>query len=413
MLLAMALALGVAAFVTGMPKGQTATINWTEVHQQIDGFGASSANNPVLRAVTDDQADLFFDTTKGAGLSLLRTQIHPDGSSTEIVTAQKAVARGALVWGSPWSPTAKFKTNGNVNYGGHLLRSEYAAWAHTLAAYVQMMRANGVPMYAISVQNEPDISIDYESCLYTPQEMHDFVPYLHSALHEAGVGNTKIMIAEDAEWKIDLAKATIADSNVAKDVGVVAAHGYLAKIQPYKTGSAHLWETEVYDREISKYDGSISEGLRWASTVHKFLTVAEVSAWHYWGLRTDDDDNGGLTDLNGNPAKRLYVLGQWSKFVRPGWYRIGVSYSAKLQITAFKDPAGKSFAIVAVNSGSTAIAEKFTLDGFSTSSVTPWITSDSLSLSAQDPVSVRGATFNYTLPALSVTTFYGAVSKTN
>src|ERR1700722_14859090 len=121
MSLVMALALGVAAFITGMPKGPTATINWMDVHQQIDGFGASSANNPVLRAVTDEQADLFFDSTKGAGLSLLRTQIHPDGSSTEIVTAQKAVVRGALVWGSPWSPSAKYKTNGDVNNGGHLL----------------------------------------------------------------------------------------------------------------------------------------------------------------------------------------------------------------------------------------------------------------------------------------------------
>ena len=303
MLLVIVVAFSVAACTVGMPKAQNATINWTEIYQQIDGFGASSANNPVLRAVTEDQADLFFDSAKGAGLSLLRTQIHPDGSSTEIVTAQKAVARGALVWGSPWSPSAKYKTNENVNNGGHLLRSEYAAWAHMLAAYVKMMRTNGVPMYAISVQNEPDISIDYESCLYTPQEMHDFVPYLYSALQEAGVGSTKIMIAEDSEWRIDLAKAAIADPNVARDVGVVAAHGYLAKIQPYKTGNAHLWETEVYDREISHYDGSIAEGLRWASTIHKFLTVAGVSAWHYWGLRTDDNDNGGLTDLNGIPGQ--------------------------------------------------------------------------------------------------------------
>ena len=413
MLLVVALAFGVAACTVGMPKAEHATINWTETYQQIDGFGASSANNPVLRAVTDEQADLFFDATKGAGLSLLRTQIHPDGSSTEIVTAQKAVARGALVWGSPWSPSANYKTNGNVNNGGHLLRSEYGAWAHTLAAYVKMMRTNGVPLYAISVQNEPDISIDYESCLYTPQEMHDFVPYLYSALQEAGVGSTKIMIAEDSEWRIDLAKAAIADPNVAKDVGVVAAHGYLAKIQPYKTGSAHLWETEVYDREISHYDGGITEGLRWASTIHKFLTVAGVNAWHYWGLRTDDNDNGGLTDLNGNPAKRLYILGQWSKFVRPGWIRIGVGYSGSLQITAFKDPGSQSFAIVVVNPGSGAITEKVTLNGITTSMVTPWITSAGLSLSAQDPVTVNGSAFSYTIPSLSVATFYGAVSKTN
>ncbi len=107
-----------AADFLGLPKDETATINWMDVRQQIDGFGGSSVSILPLRAITDEQADLFFDSTKGVGLSLLRTSIQPDGSSTEIVTAQKAVARGVRIWSAPWSPPANFKTNGSVNNGG-------------------------------------------------------------------------------------------------------------------------------------------------------------------------------------------------------------------------------------------------------------------------------------------------------
>jgi len=395
------------------PKDEAATIKWTDVRQQIDGFGAASVSIVGLKGITDEQADLFFDPTKGVGISLLRSSIQPDGSSTEIVTAQKAVARGAKVWGAPWSPPANFKTNGKLAYGGSLIRSNYKAWADILARYVQMMKSKGVPIYAVSVQNEPEVSVDYPSCIYSAQDIHDFVPFLHTALQDAGVGNTKIMIAEDAEWRIDLAKVSLADPNVSKDVAIVAAHAYGGNIQPFKTGSAHLWETEVFDRDIKAYDGSIAEGLKLATIIHKFLTIAGVNAWHWWTLTTDDNDNGGLTDLNVNPAKRLYILGQWSKFVRPGWNRIGVSYSGPLQITAFKDSGNTSFAIVVVNSAAIATAEKFNLNGFSTGSITPWITSSNFSLAAQAPVSVSGTTFTYTLPPLSVTTFYGNAQKTN
>lgn len=408
-LLGAVISLGMAVLLSSLFNDQTAVVSWTDRHQQIDGFGASSANIPALRAITDAQADMFFDPEKGIGLSLLRTQIQSDGSSTEIITAQKAVKRGVKVWASPWSPPAKYKTNGSLNNGGYLIRSDYGAWAEVLARYARTMQSEGVPIYAISVQNEPDISQDYPSCLYTAQDIRDFVPYLHSALESARVSSTKIMIAEDAEWTIDLSTIALADPIIAPNVGIVAAHGYGRKrIRPYTTGSARLWETEVWgDTGANHFDPGIAEGLIWASSIHRFLTVANVNAWHWWTLMTDGDDNGGLTDLNGYPAKRMYVLGQWSKFVRPGWYRIGVQYHGPLQITAFKDPAGKSFVIVAVNLSGGSVLETFSLAGFAADFVAPWITSASLSLSPEPNVLVRDRRFTYALPPSSVVTFSG------
>ncbi len=409
--------------------GTTATINWTDVHQSIDGFGASSAD--FLTSLTPAQADFFF-TTSGIGFSILRTQIIPDlatcnaefhdgGCSNsngqilngELEIAKLAVARGAIVFATPWSPPAAYKSNGSFRNGGHLLSSHYSDWAKEIATYVPMMANHGVPIYAVSVQNEPNAAMEWGSCIYTAQEIHDFVPYLYSALQSVGAGSTKIMIAEQSAWAIDLTSAAMADPKVASEVGIIAAHGYgYDKIKAYRTGSARLWQTEVSSQSPT-YDGSMTDGMSWAVKIHDYLAVANVNVWLWWFLtdmphQGEGTDNGALTDITGNIPKRAYVSGQWSKFVRPGWSRIGVSYFGPLRITAFKDPDGHSFAIVVVNPSARAMHQTFSLRGFSANAITPWITSGSLSLTAQAPISVSGARFSYTLPGSSVTTFSGA-----
>jgi glucuronoarabinoxylan endo-1,4-beta-xylanase len=408
--------------------GTTATINSTDVRQSIDGFGASSAD--FLTSLTPAQADFFF-TTSGLGLSILRTQIIPDlatcnaefhdgGCSDsngqilngELETAKLAVARGAIVFSSPWSPPAAYKSNGSFKNGGRLLRLHYSDWAKEIAAYVPMMANNGVPIYAVSVQNEPNVTVDYGSCIYTAQEIHDFVPYLFSAIQSVGAGSTKIMIAEQSAWTINLTSTAMADPNVASEVGVIAAHGYAGKIKPYRTGNARLWQTEA-SSQSSIYDGSMIDGMSWALKIHDYLAVANVNAWLWWFLtdmphQGEGTDNAALTDINGNIPKRAYVSGQWSKFVRPGWSRIGVSYFGPLRITAFKDPEGHSFAIVVVNPSARAMRQTFSLPGFYANAITPWITSGSLSLAAQAQISVSGEGFSYTLPGSSVTTFSSA-----
>jgi glucuronoarabinoxylan endo-1,4-beta-xylanase len=277
-----------------------------------------------------------------------------------------------------------------------------------------MMAGNGIPLYAVSIQNEPDISIDYGSCRYTAEQIHDFVPYLYSALHSAGAASTRIMIAEQSSWSFDLTSETLDDPRVAPEVGIVAAHGYAGKIRPFSAGPARLWETEA-SSPSPVYDGSIADGLSWAAKIHDYLSIANVNAWLWWFLtdmpqQGEGTDNSALTDIKGNYPKRDYVTGQWSKFVRPGWSRIGVRYLfGPLRITAFKNPGNRDFAIIAVNSTSRNVSQTFRLNGFSTASVTPWITSEHLSLVAQSAVPVDAGRFTYTLPASSVTTFAGSV----
>jgi hypothetical protein len=119
-------------------------------------------------------------------------------------------------------------------------------------------------------------------------------------------------------------------------------------------------------------------------------------------------DNQGLTDAAGNPAKRMYAVGQFSRFVRPNYHRIGANASQTAAlISAYKDSASPSFAIVAINPANSAISQSFSLTNFLVSSVTPWVTSGSLSLARQASVAVTNSSFAYTLPAVSIVTFVG------
>ena len=404
-------------------NGQCA-VDWTNAFQRIDGFGASSAWDGTW---TVAQADMFFSTNSGmgtsvdgrtnfafngVGLSLLRNRIAPDGTTWETSIMQMAQARGAKVWSTTWSPPAAYKDSGTVN-GGNFLSAYNQPYANQLADYVLNMKTNyGVNIYAISVQNEPNYdTTSYESCLWTGQQFHDFLPYLYNALSNNGVGSTKIMIAESYYWNFDLTAASLNDVTTSNMVGILAAHNYGSSASPVNSCGKPLWETEV-STIGDTYDGSIGNGLYWANQIHAFMTVAQANAWNFWWLIPYATDNESLVDTNGIPAKRMYVLGQYSRFVRPGYYRIGAANTANTSISAYKDPDSGGFAIVAINNSGSDLVQTFNLGGFTATNVTPWITSDSLSLASQPAIGVTNSTFVYTLPAMSVVTFVGRANPT-
>ena len=398
-------------FVGAAPVSTNCVVDWNDVRQRIDGFGASSA---WASSYSTALSDLLFSTNSGAGLSLVRSRIAPDGTTSETSIMQQAIARGARAWSTPWSPPAAYKDSGSVN-GGNFVSSvsNFRNYASQQARYVVNMKNSGINLYAISVQNEPDFNTTgYESCVWTSQQIHDFIPYLYSALVASNVASTKIMIAEDQNWKFDLTTNSIKDVTTSNEVGILASHPYDFSFAPTSQYDKALWETEASTLG-GTYDGSIANGLFWATQIHTFLTYVNVNAWHYWWLTSAYYDNEGLTDNSGNPAKRLYVLGNYSRFVRPNYYRIGVSNNATTLISAYKDNPSGSFAIVAVNTASTTVTQVFNLKNFTAGAVTPWITSDSLSLASQSAVTVANSSFSYALPPTSVVTFAGQLVPPN
>ena len=380
-------------------------VNFSDVHQRIDGFGASDAWNGTL---SDAQADLFFSATNGIGLSILRVGLDSGGNSMAAYSnATKAAARGAIVWAAPWTAPGNWKDNGSETNGGHLLPANYDAWATRLAGFAGRLQQNaGVPLYGLSVQNEPDYTAPYVSMLYTNQEMTNFVKVLGPKLAALNP-RPKLIMPDLAVWgnAWGYTSSVLADSVAAPYVDFFAVHQY-GGISAPQTAARPIWETE--QSSFEGFDPSIGNGLMVARWVHDSIVTGNVSAWHYWWLIGLNGDNEGLVGGGGQITKRLYTLGNFSKFVRPGYMMVGVTGApGGVSATAYKDPATGKFVIVAINQNGADVPLNVTFNGMSAGSVTPWVTSNSVNLAQQSALAVSGGSFTTTLQAASVTSFVG------
>ena len=139
--------------------------------------------------------------------------------------------------------------------------------------------------------------------------------------------------------------------------------------------------------------------------VYAAFSTGGVNGWHYWWTQ----------DLVGNassPPAQVYALGNFSKFVRPGYYRVDVtgaptpSGSAPL-VVAFTNLSDGTVAIVVVNGGSAQQASLFVAGTAWPASVTPYVTTSSSKLAAGTDITVTAGAFSASLSAQSVTTFVG------
>jgi glucuronoarabinoxylan endo-1,4-beta-xylanase len=443
-------AVGLLALAASMVvHAQTCTVNWTNLHQRIDGYGASCAWNASW---TPAQLDVLFTTNlnvvwfdlignaytnNGIGLSLLRNRIicanSPSSNST--VTADslnnmaQAQARGARIWSTPWTPAVGFKsgndiydsgtaTGGGINGGSYLGGdATNQAYAWQLANYVYKLKTsffNRVNLYAISIQNEPDAHVTtYDACQWSSANIHDFVTNLYNALVAKGVGSTKIILPESQNWTDprNLAGPSLSDSNTLADVSIIADHDYGGGNSAKSTFGKALWETEV--STLSGETDDITNGVNYARQIYLFMTVAQANAWSYWWVVPSTSDTG-LLNQHASATKRMFTIGNYSRFVRPDYYRIDVANIASTAlISAYKDTNYGNFAIVAVNPTATDVTQLFILTNFpAANTVTPWITSGTLSLASQPPVPVVNSSFSYLLPAYSVVTFAGRDNAT-
>src|ERR1700722_12869246 len=195
-------------FCAPYSNAQTVSVNWNSVDQVIDGFGASDAFE--AHPLTNAQAALFFSPTTGVGLSLLRTKVPDDGSCSTVNTTcagevsdmQLAIANGARVWGTPWSPPASMKSNVSVDNGGSLLADSYGAYATYLANYVKSLsNLYGISLYALSVQNEPDAVASYDSAVWGATDFDVFIRTDLGPTFAADGLNPLIIMPETSQWQ--------------------------------------------------------------------------------------------------------------------------------------------------------------------------------------------------------------------
>jgi glucuronoarabinoxylan endo-1,4-beta-xylanase len=155
----------------------------------------------------------------------------------------------------------------------------------------------------------------------------------------------------------------------------------------------------------------INNGVAVAGWIHSALTVGNASAWVWWWYQAygTDDNEGLLLKSGSSPTKRFYTLGNYSKFVRPGYKRVDVTGKIpdNVLISAYVGTDG-TVAIVAINKGMSAASVPITISGGTAPAmVTPNVTSMADNLGAKAAVAVSGGTFTAMLDSMTVTTFVG------
>jgi glucuronoarabinoxylan endo-1,4-beta-xylanase len=333
--------------------------------------------------------------------------------------------RGARVWAAPWSPPGEWKDSGTAENGGSLLPERYEDWANRLASFVTDADAASVPLLYLSAQNEPNYVANWETCRWSEIELTRFMrDHLGPAVEALGLG-TQLLAPETQDWLTleSFGNIILADGAASAHVGAIAVHGYGGEAFSYGAPSAagkELWVTELDDKlpgeSDSDFDPTMTSGLKVARKLHDDLTIASVNAWHYWWIMPRTDlpltSNGALTDGEAL-TRRAYVMGNYSKFVRPGFSRVRATGAPRrdVLVSAYRDAAAELLVIVASNLSTTDIAQRFAIEGAKADSATPWITSDELALEEQPPTEIVDGTLDFTLPARSVTTFVADIGN--
>jgi O-glycosyl hydrolase len=392
------------ASATNASTSAQCTVDWNDLYQRIDGFGGGVVflTPGSLEPVTSANMDTLYGTNNSSqlGLTLLRVRIDPTTNwTTALLDAQKAVARGAGVLATPWTPPASMKDN-NVLTNGSLLPSQYATYASYLKKFADYMASNAAPLRAISVQNEPDWPATYESCVWSGTQFLNFF-----RTNAPGIGSTPVMMPESLGYNFSYSDPTLNDPVAVTNVDLIGGHLYgVTTIQDYP--NAHNKGKPTWMTEFLLNDQTMGSAITTAKQIHDCLTVGNMSAYIWWKCLGDAN---GLVNASGVPQKRGFVMAQFSRFVRPGFNRIGVANTVNsTPVSAYKDTNTLRFAVVAINTNTnTSISQTIQLTNFAAVSVTPWVTSESLSLASQPSIVVSNGAFTFTLPPLSVVTFVG------
>jgi glucosylceramidase len=366
-------------------------------------------------ALTDSSAEVFatlpkekqrelltayFDETQGIGYKLARTNIHScdfsSGSYTYVTEGDKdlktfsvdhdkkyripfikqaiAAAGGRLTtYGSPWSPPAFMKDNNNMLRGGSLKPEFHQSWANYYTKFIKAYESEGIPIWGISVQNEPMATQKWESCIFTAEQERDFLKnFLGPTMKRQGLGDRKI-IAWDHNRDLIYQRATtiLTDPEAAKYVWGIGFHWY----EPWSGGdpmfdNVRLVKETFPDKHLIFTEGCVDSfkperigewkfGEQYGRSMIEDFNAGTVG-WTDWNVLLDERggpnhvENFCFAPIHANTKtgeltylSSYYYIGHFSKFIKPGAKRIASSPSrSQLISTAFMNPDKKVVTVV-------------------------------------------------------------------
>ena len=398
------------------------TLRCNDLRQTIDGFGvgeADWADDVFIFPQREQVLDALF-SSEGLNVNILRGEIFPHyatgelqadfatASATSLHVAQhpEKIERNDLLrrgqfWltshvqqkypevrftFSTWSPPAWMKEGNRATElypasQGKLKSEHYQHYADYLADFCEAYNKAGIPIYAVSPSNEPGYAAPWNSCLWTPQEMGDFIQHNLLPTLQKRNPEVKVLFGENPAWSTVFDRLKMISSadfvnNVLQthadmpEKNIIAAgHGYVlpdtiplpaelrrTPIVPFEEAlkrNIPMWVTEISD--ITPLDVSMEDGLRWATAFHEYLMEAQVSAIIWWLGAQPTKTNESLIVLNQQEGsfiktKRYDTFGNYTRYIPRGSRGMGNQPNGlpeEVKVSSFR--YGNQFTIVVVN----------------------------------------------------------------
>lgn len=384
----------------------TVFVDPSKSFQTFFGIGAAltdASAETFYKMPKDKQEALlkaYFDKDNGIGYTVARTNINSCDFSSDMYTyvtegdkelktfniehdkkfkipfikAAMQAAGGKLnLFASPWSPPAFMKDNNDMLQGGKLKPEFYDSWAMYFTKFIKAYEKEGVPVWGISVQNEPMAKQRWESCIYTAEEERDFLKKsLGPIMEKEGLKEKKIIVWDhNRDLIYQRAQTYFNDPDAAKYIWGIGFHWY----EDWSGG------TPMYENLRKVYEAFPDKQIFFTEGCAESFNASRYNAWslgeEYGRSMINDFNNGmvGFTDWNilldetGGPnhvqnfcfapvhgdtktgqlifTNAYYYIGHFSKFIKPGAKRIISSASrSQLLTTAFKNEDGTVVVIV-------------------------------------------------------------------
>ncbi|MDR2146725.1 MAG: hypothetical protein LBE91_09745 [Tannerella sp.] len=345
-------------FAQAQTRTASVRTNATIIHQKITGFGGF-VNSPqfAYNHMSESEIRKIWGKDSETQYNIMRIYISSNENtwSQAVAAVKLAKSLGLIVFASPWSMPAAWKTNNSTVGVGSLKEDNYGDYAAYLNRFVTLMRNNGVELDAISIQNEPDWNVSYDGCRWTPAQITKFLKEHCSSI------NCKIIVPET----VALSNESYINALIADDVidrfDIYAGHQYGG------VGTAHkkmaekgkeVWMTEYL---INWNDNSTipARNFQWATDAFTFAKsvntcmLSNVSAWiHYASKRFYGMLGDGLYGTqNGVVTKRGHILSHYAQYVT-GTTRIESTWNDDSHIldgSSYLSANGDSVIVVVIN----------------------------------------------------------------
>lgn len=364
-------------------------IDPTVTYQTIAGFGGANQMWGSTFPNAGDMKSAFGTDESDLGLSIFRIRVasSPDEWPLIVSVSQEAKKQGAKIMASPWSPPPALKSNGS-DIGGHLLEANYEAYANHLNDFITFMAANDVSVDVISIQNEPDIQVSYESCDWSSTQILNFLKDYGHLIEDA-----KLAGPESFNFNQSFTNDILNNNEAAVNLDIVAGHIYGGGLAPFPIAEQkgkEIWMTEyLMNQNASSNWSQLSEAVKWDETLQMLNTIHQAmehnwNAYIWWYLKRYysfiGDGTQGTT--SGEILKRGYAFSHFAKFVRPGYVRVEAEFPQSINalISAYHGD-GKT-AVVLINTGTVSVNNiGLTIAGATPSSATVYATTASVNRS--------------------------------